>query len=178
MSAVSRRTVIAGIATGVATGITPTVMANPVEFEGPAERVNRLAQELSEALADWAGGSFRAIVEPDDPDRAGVWLQNMHVGPGRKQQSNSDDPIFAAIDAHRVAYERVNAPGESSVEVDCQLMDAADSALLSSPLETHCGAHALMQVLRAHHLANYGDDGMVDALLVGLMDKVIGRLAI
>lgn len=95
MTAVSRRTVIAGFATGVATGITPAVMANPVEFEGPAERVERLMQELSDALDDYQRGQFRAIVEPAAKVGGTVLLQNMNTKrPSLEEWLSTADPSY------------------------------------------------------------------------------------
>lgn len=79
MSAISRRSMIAGFATGVAAGVTPAVVASPVEIEDPASRVDRLSQELSEALSHWCGGSFRAVVEPSIRSGNQVWLQSMRA---------------------------------------------------------------------------------------------------
>lgn len=61
---------IAGFATGMAIGVTPAVLATPVEFakpdldESPDARIQRLGSELSQALDEFWGGRFRGIVEP------------------------------------------------------------------------------------------------------------------
>lgn len=79
MTRISRRSMIAGFAAGTALGVTPAVIANPIQFEDPATRVCRLSEELSIALGEWFGGQFRAIVEPGDDDgQAGkYWYQGM-----------------------------------------------------------------------------------------------------
>lgn len=74
---ISRRSMIAGFATGVAVAVTPAVMATAPE--DAATRVNRLLDELSTVLDGYLGGQFRGIVEPASKPGGMVWLQNMNA---------------------------------------------------------------------------------------------------
>lgn len=69
MTGISRRTVIGGMASLPAAGGTGAALAasgipTVSTEEDPASKVQRLSRELSEALDEWGGGSFKAVVHP------------------------------------------------------------------------------------------------------------------
>jgi hypothetical protein len=77
----SRRAFLAGLPAAAAMVTLPASAAvdNLSIVEDAAERIDRLMNELSDALADYCGGQFRAIVEPSSLPNGMVLLQGMHT---------------------------------------------------------------------------------------------------
>lgn len=80
----SRRAFLAGLPAAAAMVTLPASASDNLSVaelclpEEPADRIGRLMNDLSDTLADYCGGTFRAIVEPSSLENGVVMLQGMH----------------------------------------------------------------------------------------------------
>lgn len=107
---VSRRTVLAALpATALAVSLPAAATENP------ADRVCRLMKDLSQALGEYFGGSFRAIVDPDTLPGGTYYLHSVSlptiVPPGRMGDVSSPElvDLLRAVDRHRRAWQALEA---------------------------------------------------------------------
>lgn len=96
----SRRAFLAGVPAAAAMVTTlPVSASDSLSVADPAERIEWLMNELSDALADYCRGQFRAIVEPSSLPNGVVLLQGMHMDAGRRrhEQPPTLPPGFAVM---------------------------------------------------------------------------------
>lgn len=151
-------------------GVAPAV-AVAEQTESLAAKLDRLTRELSDALAEFDAGEFRAIVEPSNRPNFQVWFENMAKPIGEAPSPDLVELVerlHAATTAYHAALNATEDDYEGDLGlVETELIEALLAYRVSTIADLRLKAKVLSDGLQVYDL--YGLEDALSDLLESLV---------